>query len=266
MEIRLWIVFLVDFEKNYVTLCTSINFIRNWKSVGGESTWLNRALIFYFNYVRRVLDANCLYKKFKIGRLLAVSLGSLDFVYLFLISGTTKWFFRLQFKQDLPYAGHFSLGLEPLQSLHLLIIFFDFLLGAWWRGLRSLLILWRLAADWDWRISRAWVRVSSAACPALMVLKKVRLDSLKSLSWKALLLVPQTIISLMRESRKFSNSHSALNFFSTVMKSWKLWSSSCLYVKNFYDGEWWHFSLGCSTQKIYSKQILISFHHQLNRR
>ena len=77
--------------------------------------------------------------------------------------------------------------------------------------------------------------------------------------------VPQKIISLMREFRRFSNSQTALIFFVSVIKLWKLWPSSCLYVKN-YDGEWWHFYLGCCTQKIYSKQVLISFHHQLNRK
>ena len=78
---------------------------------------------------------------------------------------TLKWFFRLQFKHDFPYAGHFPLGWEPLRNLHFLIISFDFSLGTWWRGLRSLLILWRLAADLNRRISRACFRVSSAACP-----------------------------------------------------------------------------------------------------
>ena len=166
MEIRLWIEFLVDFERNYVTLCTSINFISNWKSTGGEGNRPNRALVFYFIYIKRVLEANCLYKKFKIGRLLAVSLGLFDFVYPFSISGqqTLKWLFRFQFKHDFPYTWYFPLGWEPLQNLHFLIISFDFSLGSWWRGLRSLLILQRLAADWDWRISRASFRVSSAAC------------------------------------------------------------------------------------------------------
>ena len=89
VETRLWFEFLVDFEWNYVTLCASINFIRNWKSVGGESNRPNRALVFYFIYIKRVLDANCLDKNFKIRRLLAFTLGLLDFVYLFSISGTT---------------------------------------------------------------------------------------------------------------------------------------------------------------------------------
>ena len=100
----------------------------------------------------------------------------------------------------------------------------------------ELINLWRPAADWDRRISRACFRVSSAACPALMALERVRSDSLKSLSRKALSFVPQTIISLMRESQRFSYSHSALNFFSSVIKSWKLWLWSCLYVKNLWRG------------------------------
>ena len=145
---------------------------------------------------------------------------------------TLKWFFRLQFKHEFPYAGYFPLGWEPLQNLHLLIISFDFPLGNWWRCLRSLLILWRVAPDWNWRISQACFRVSSATCPALMAFERVRSDSLKSLSRKALSFVPQTIISLMRKSQRFSNSHLALNFFSSEIKSCKLWPSSCLYVKN----------------------------------
>ena len=59
---------------------------------------------------------------------------------------------------------------------------------------------------------------------------------------------------------------SVLNFISSVIKSCKLWPSSCLRTWKIYGGEWWHFSLGCSTQKIYSKQVLMSFDHQLNRR
>ena len=56
-----------------------------------------------------------LYKKFKIGRLLAVCLGLLDFVYLFSISGTTifEMVFLVEFKHDFPYAGHSPLGWEP---------------------------------------------------------------------------------------------------------------------------------------------------------
>ena len=46
MDIRLWIDFLIDFESNYVTLSASINFIQNWKSIGGENNWLNRDLVF----------------------------------------------------------------------------------------------------------------------------------------------------------------------------------------------------------------------------
>ena len=89
--IRLRIELLVDFEWNYVTLCIFINFEQNWESVRGESYWPNRALLFYFIYVKRVLDANCLYKKFKTGRLLAVTFGLLDFVYLFSILGTRNY-------------------------------------------------------------------------------------------------------------------------------------------------------------------------------
>ena len=107
---------------------------------------------------------------------------------LFLFPGqqTLKWFFWLQFKQSFPYVGYFLLGWEPLQNLHFLIISFDFSLGPWWWGLQSLLILCRLAADWDWKILRSCFRVSSATCPALMALERLRSDSLKSLSQKAL--------------------------------------------------------------------------------
>ena len=187
MEIRLWIEFLVDFEeRNYITLCISINFIWNWKSVGGEGNWPNRA-VFYFIYNKRILAANCLYKKLNIGRLLAVNLGLLNFVYpLFPGQQTLKWFFWLQFKHSFPYVGYFLLVWEPLQNLYFLTISFDFSLGPWWWGLQSLLILCRLAADWDWRILRSCFRVSSATCPALMALERVRSDSLKSLSQKAL--------------------------------------------------------------------------------
>ena len=146
-----------------------------------------------------------------------------------------KCFFRWLFKHDFPYAGHFALGWEPLQNLHFLIISFDYSLGAWWPSLQTLLIVWRSATDWDWRISRVCFRVFSAACPALIALERVRADSLKSLSGKVLSFVPQTIISLMTESQRISNSHSGLNFFNLVIKSSKLCSASCLYVKKL----WW---------------------------
>ena len=83
--------------------------------------------------------AICLYKKLKIRILFSVSVCSISCT-LFRFRGqqTLKWFFRLQFKHDFPYAGHFPLGWEPLQNLHFLIISFDFLLEPWWRGLRSL--------------------------------------------------------------------------------------------------------------------------------
>ena len=102
---------------------------------------------------------------------------------------TLKWFFLLQFKHNFPYARHFPLGWEPLQGLHLMISF-DSSLGAWWHGLQKLLILWQLAVDWDWRIFRACFQISSAACPELIVCKRVRSDSLINLLWKVLSFVP----------------------------------------------------------------------------
>ena len=100
-----------------------------------------------------------------------------------------------------------------------------------------MLILWRSVADWDWRISLACFRVTSAACPALMALERVRSDSVKSLLQKALSFVPQTIISLMRESRRFSNSHLALNFFSLVINPENSGVQD-VYTRKIYDEEW----------------------------
>ena len=101
------------------------------------------------------------------------------------------------------------------KNLHFLITFFNFPLETWWRGFQSLLVLWKLAPDWNQRISKACFQVFSTACLALMALERVRSDSIKSLSQKALPFVPQSIISFMRESQRFSNSHSVLNFFSS---------------------------------------------------
>ena len=141
---RLWLEFLVDFDWNYVTLCASINFIRNWKSVGGKSNWPNRDLVSHFIYIIRVFDDNCFYNILKIGRLLAASLGLLDFEYLFFFwfrgEQTLKWFFPLQCKHNLPYAGNYALGRQPLQNFNFLIMSFDFSLGAWWWALRFLII------------------------------------------------------------------------------------------------------------------------------
>ena len=61
--------------------------MQKWKSVEDECNRPNRALAFYSIYIKRVLDANCLYKKLKVRRVLAVSLGLLNFVYLFSILG-----------------------------------------------------------------------------------------------------------------------------------------------------------------------------------
>ena len=85
---------------------------------------------------------------------------------------------------------------------------------------------------WDLRISGACLCVSSAALPALIALGRVKSHSQRSLSGRELSLVPHTIISFIRESRDLSNSHSELNFFNSVTKSWKFWPSCCLYVKN----------------------------------
>ena len=46
---------------------------------------------------------------------------------------------------------------------------------------------------------------------------------------------PHKIISLIRESWRISNSHSELNFFNLVTKSWKLWPSFYLYAKNLWE-------------------------------
>ena len=84
------------------------------------------------------------------------------------------------------------------------------------------------AEGWDLRISRACLRVSSAAWPALIALDRVRSHSRRSLSRSELSLVPHTIISLIRESWRLSNSHLELNFFNSATKSWKFWPSCLL--------------------------------------
>ena len=51
-----------------------------------------KELLFFISFlIKAVLDPNCLYKKFKIGRPFAVSLGLLDFVYLFFDFGDNKF-------------------------------------------------------------------------------------------------------------------------------------------------------------------------------
>ena len=63
-------------------------------------------------YIKRVLDANSLHKKFKIGRLLAVSLGLLDFVYLFSVPF---------FGDNILWNGFFACSLNMI--FHILGIF-----------------------------------------------------------------------------------------------------------------------------------------------
>ena len=103
---------------------------------------------------------------------------------------------------------------------------FTFLNYFFWFS-HGLFVLWWSVVHWNWRISWARFRVSSAARPALIALERVRSDSLWSLTPKALSFAPQTITSLMRESQRSSNSNVVLNFF-----SWKLSPSSCLYAKD----------------------------------
>ena len=66
--------------------------------------------------------------------------------------------------------------------------------------------------DGDWRILRVCFRVSSAACPAVMAIGRVRSDSLRSLSRKALPFVPQTIVSLMGSLEDFRIQTQRLTF------------------------------------------------------
>ena len=74
--------------------------------------------------------------------------------------------------------------------------------------------------------------VNSAAWPALIALNSVRSHSRRNVSRKELSLVPRTIISLIRESWRLSNSHSEFNFYNSVTKSWTFWPFSCLFVNN----------------------------------
>ena len=63
----------------------------------------------------------------------------------------------------------------------------------------------------------------------------MRSHSQGSLSWKELSLVPHTIILMIRESWRLSNSYLELKFFNSVTKLWKFWPSCCLCVKKL-----WH--------------------------
>ena len=103
---------------------------------------------------------------------------------------------------------------ELSQNSHFFIKSLVFWLRLLWLDLFScfLKILSISAVGWDIRVSLVCVRVSSAAWPALIALYKVRSHSQRSLSRRELSLVPHTIISLIRESWRLSNSHSELNF------------------------------------------------------
>ena len=123
---------------------------------------------------------------------------------------TLKWFFCCcKIKYDFPCVKHFLLGSNPLRNFHFLFIFhnlyFSFIyflnfhlisLGVWWRGLQSLVILWKLVADWDSRILWEYFWASPTAWPALMGLYRMISEFLRSLSRKLLLpLVPKMITS-----------------------------------------------------------------------
>ena len=158
-----------------------------------------------------------------------------NFMYFF----TNKWaanfemvLFIANMTSLIPLAGHYPQECELSQNLHFFIKSLVFWLWVLWLDLFSffLKILSILVVGWDLRILQACLHVSSAAWPVLITLDRVRSDSQRSLSQRELSLVPHTIISLIRKSWTLSNSHSELNFFHSVTKSWKFWSSCYLYV------------------------------------
>ena len=79
--------------------------------------------------------------------------------------------------QDVVYG--FGMGL--FQNLYFLIIYFDFRTSSR-RGLWSVFVLRESVVDFNWKISWAYIGVSSAVYPALIALERVRSDSLGSLS------------------------------------------------------------------------------------
>lgn len=83
-----------------------------------------------------------------------------------------------------------------ISKLIFLIIYFDFRTSSR-RGLWSVFVLRESVVDFNWRISCAYIGVSSAVYPALIALERVRSDSLGSLSWWALSFAQQTTIPLM---------------------------------------------------------------------
>ena len=153
-------------------MCASINFIRNWKSVGGEGNWPNRALVFLFHLYKRILDANCPLQKIQ-DRKTPYSMS---------------WFARFRisffdFGDNSLWNGFF--GWDLITTFHMLgILLWD---GSHWKIYISKLSL--LIFGWElgdkvygayqvcgcWAllgISRACFQVFSAACPALMASQK----------------------------------------------------------------------------------------------
>ena len=113
---------MVDSEWNYVTLCASINFIRDWKSAGGESNCPNRVLVF-ISFILRGPWILIVFTKSSISEdsSQAASVCSISSTFFqFRGQQNLKCFFRLQFKHDFPHAEHFPLRWELLQNLHFL--------------------------------------------------------------------------------------------------------------------------------------------------
>ena len=128
-------------------MCASINFIRNWKSVGGEGNWPNRALVFLFHLYKRILDANCPLQKIQ-DRKTPYSMS---------------WFARFRisffdFGDNSLWNGFFGWNLNT--TFHMLGILL-------WDGSHQVCGCWALLG-----ISRACFQVFSAACPALMASQK----------------------------------------------------------------------------------------------
>ena len=96
--------------------------------------------------------------------------------------------------------------------------------------------------------------LSSMVCTNCFGQNEVRF-SWRNLSRRGLSLVPNTVISLIRESWRLSKSYSELNFLNSVTKSWTFWRVVCIW--KIFGEEWLCFSKGCSILKICGEQELI---------
>ena len=136
------------------------------------------------------------------------SFGLFNFVESFSIMWTAllKVVFSITVAIKFPISETFTVALGILAKLAFFWIMSVVYAEVWLLYVACFEIFCRLTVSFDFRISRACLRISWVAWPADIALRRVNSDSWRRRYLKVLLFVPQTIISFIKVSWKVSNS------------------------------------------------------------